>query len=186
MAAIEGLLDKETTCQTGGKHGHDLEDDEEEQEESSDDEDYDHDEIILGNATDVIISVAKCLGNDFAPYLAKLGPKLVTYLAPEHPKSDKIMVIGCLSEVLNSCPVAIQYYFDDYFKVILKHATTSDGQMNRNCSYALGILADKAPEQFLPHLGTAMMAVKMMYEASDADDAKENCIACLCRIIEKF
>ena len=126
MAALEGLLDKETRCQTGDKRGNDLEEDDEEDEES-DSEDYDHDEIILGNTTDVIISVAKCLGNDFAPLLAKLGPTLVTYLGPEHPKSDKIMVIGCLSEVLNSCPVAIQYYFDDYFKVILKHATTTDG-----------------------------------------------------------
>lgn len=134
----------------------------------------------------MIISVAKCLGNEFAPYLTKLGPKLVAYLGPEHPKSDKIMIIGCLSEVMNACPIAIQYYFEDFFKVILKHATTSDGQMNRNCSYALGILADRAPEKFLPHLGSAMMAVKMMYDASDAEDAKENCLASLCRIIEKF
>jgi len=58
--------------------------------------------------------------------------------------------------------------------------------MNRNCSYALGILAEKASDKFLPNLGSAMMAVKMMYDASDAEDAKENCLASLCRIIEKF
>lgn len=40
--------------------------------------------------------------------------------------------------------------------------------MNRNCSYALGILAQKAPEQFQHHLGAAMQAVKNMHSASDA------------------
>ena len=47
----------------------------------------------------------------FANYLQRLGPKLVVYLADEHPKSDKVMVIGCLSEVLKNCPVAINAYF---------------------------------------------------------------------------
>lgn len=140
----------------------------------------------MGNTTDVIISISKCLGNDFAPYIAKFGPKLVSYLGPDHPKSDKIMIIGCLSEVFNSCPIAINTYFDDYFQVIIKHSVTPDSGMNRNCSYGMGILADKAPEKFLPHLGTALMAVQMMYESSDAEDAKENCIACQCRIIERF
>ena len=37
--------------------------------ESDSDEDLDHDEIILGNATDVIISVSKALGDSFVPYL---------------------------------------------------------------------------------------------------------------------
>jgi|LakMenE01Jun11ns_1017448.scaffolds.fasta_scaffold7360268_1 hypothetical protein len=58
--------------------------------------------------------------------------------------------------------------------------------MNRNCSYALGILAEKAPEKFKSHVKTACMAVNMMHEASDSEDAKDNCIACLCRIVEKF
>ena len=86
---------------------------------SDSDEDLDHDEIILGNATDVIISVSKALGDSFVPYLNKLAPKLVKYLGDEHPKSDKIMVIGCLSEVMNNCPKAIQYYFNDFMSVIM-------------------------------------------------------------------
>jgi hypothetical protein len=116
----------------------------------------DHDEIILGNATDVVISVSKALGDSFLPYLNKLAPKLVSYLGDEHPKSDKIMIIGCLAEVMNNCPVAIQFYFNDFFKVIMSQCKSTDGQMNRNCSYALGILAQKAPQQFKQHLSVAM------------------------------
>ena len=56
--------------------------------------------------------------------------------------------------------------------------------MNRNCSYALGILATKAPDQFKNHLGPAMQAVKNMHSLSDAQDAKDNCVATLVRILE--
>lgn len=62
--------------------------DDSEEEKSEDEEDLDHDEIILGNVTDVIMSVAKALGDDFVPYLQRLGPKLYKYLGDDHPKSD--------------------------------------------------------------------------------------------------
>lgn len=97
-------------------------DSEEDEDDSEDEEDLDHDEIILGNATDVLISVSKALGDSFLPYLAKVGPKLDRYLRDDHPKSDKIMVIGCLSEIMNNCPTAINSFFDEFFKVIVKHA----------------------------------------------------------------
>ena len=47
--------------------GQDSEDDEEDEEE---DDGIDHDEIILGNVTDLILSLARSFGNDFAPTFA--------------------------------------------------------------------------------------------------------------------
>jgi hypothetical protein len=52
------LLNKEAFCQVGGAEENMLESDDDEEE---DDEDMNHDEIILGNTTDVIISLAKAL-----------------------------------------------------------------------------------------------------------------------------
>ena len=46
-----------------GKDENDSEEDEE------DEEDLDHDEIILGNTTDLIVSLSKCMGDTFLPYL---------------------------------------------------------------------------------------------------------------------
>ena len=97
--------------------GEDDEEDEENPENDSDedsDEDRDHDEVILGNVTDLVISLAKCYKDDFMPSLQKLGPKLVKYIGDDHPKSDQIMVIGCLSEVFNQCPSALTVYFNDF------------------------------------------------------------------------
>ena len=74
----------------------------------------DHDEIILGNTTDVIIEMARALGDQFLPYLTSVGPSLVRYLDDTHPKSDIIMVIGCLAETFTSCTAAIPVYFKDF------------------------------------------------------------------------
>ena len=107
MTNLEKLLEKKAYCQNRMKEGADEmgEDSEEEKDsqEEPDSEDMDHDEIILGNTTDVIISLSKAMGDSFLPYLARLGPTLVKYLDDEHPKSDKVMVIGCLAEVFNNC-----------------------------------------------------------------------------------
>lgn len=148
MASIEQLLEKSARCQISGRGGDMDDSDEEEGQEDSEedsDEDLDHDEIIMGNATDVLNSVAKALGDSFLPLFTKIAPKLVKYLGDEHPKSDKIMVIGCLGEIMNACPSATNNYFEHFFKIILQHCQTSDGQMNRNCSYSIGILCSKAP-----------------------------------------
>ena len=71
------LLDKKAFCQThgqgGGEKDGEMDEDEEgddgfkdeddEEDEDEDDEDLDHDEIILGNTTDVISEVAHALGD---------------------------------------------------------------------------------------------------------------------------
>ena len=161
IQSVEMLLDKTAVCQTrkpedmdGPEEGGD---DGSEDSQEEDDEDLDHDELILGNATDVVISLSKCLKDSFLPYMQRLAPKLVLYLGDDHPKSDKIMVIGCLGETFNQCTPAIQAYFNDFFQVLLKHSTSDDSSLNRNVSYGISVLADKAPvESFAPHLGSAL------------------------------
>lgn len=125
MASVDQLLDKAARCQIGRDSGTDSEDSA--NNEESDGEDMDHDEIVLGNSTDVLNAVAKALGNDFLPHFTTIAPRLVKYLSDDYGKSDKTMVIGCLSEVMASCPAAIDQYFDHFFKVLIEHSTTTDG-----------------------------------------------------------
>ena len=65
----------------GAESDGELEDEEEDKDSEEDEEDMDHDEIILGNTTDVIISMAAAFGDGFLPYLKRLGPILVKYQA---------------------------------------------------------------------------------------------------------
>ena len=171
MEACEELLDKEAMCQFKENKGQ-MVDGQANPEESSDDvdsdEDLDHDELILGCVTDLLISTAKAFKDGFLPYLQRLGPRIYKYLQDDHPKSDKIMVIGALVEIFNQCPVAINAFFDEFIQVLLKHSTTDDGSLNRNVSYGFAVFADKAtPEKFGPHLITCMQAIKNMHEASE-------------------
>mmetsp|Transcript_20983 Transcript_20983/g.24649 ORF Transcript_20983/g.24649 Transcript_20983/m.24649 type:complete len:204 (-) Transcript_20983:634-1245(-) len=167
VTVLEQLLDKTSVCQTGKDPNEDLapeEGEDDEDDEPEDDEDLDHDEIILGNATDLIISLSKCLCDSFASYLQRLGPKLVRYLSDEHGKSDRIMVIGCLAETFNQCPAALTAYFNDFMQVLFKHSTSSDGSLNRNVSYGFAICADKASQElFLPHLQNSFAAIRAMH-----------------------
>lgn len=74
----------------------------------------DHDEIILGNTTDVVIALSRALGDQFLPYLAKLAPSLTKYLTDAHPKSDRVMVVGCLAETFSQCSAAIPVFYTDF------------------------------------------------------------------------
>ena len=54
------------------------------------------------------------------------------------------MVIGCLAETFNSCKAAIPVYFNDFYQILLKNSKTTDSGLNRNVSYAFGILAENS------------------------------------------
>ena len=58
------------------------------------------------------------------------------------------MVIGCLAETFNSCTAGIPVFYGDFVQIILKNATSNDSGLNRNCAYAIGILAEHAKAQF--------------------------------------
>lgn len=146
----------------------------------------DHDEIILGNTTDVIIELSRALGDQFLPYLTQIGPSLVRYLDDSHPKSDIIMVIGCLAETFISCKAAIPVYFNDFLQILLKNSKTNDSSLNRNVSYAIGILAQHSGILLSQHIQPCLEALNSMYAASEEEDAKDNIVSASCRIMQEY
>ena len=73
-------MNKKAFCQTKIPEGEDEDDleeiegegegpgEEDESEEESEDDGIDHDEVIFGNISDLILHLARAMGNDFAPY----------------------------------------------------------------------------------------------------------------------
>lgn len=97
------------------------------------------------------------------------------------------MVIGALAEVFNSCPGQIGEYFENYYQLLMKFSTTENASLNRNVAYGIGVLAKKAPaEAFKAHIGTALKMTSAMFQASDADDAKDNCMITMLKMIDRF
>lgn len=126
----------------------DFEDDSDEnpEDESEDEEDdgINHDEVILGNTTDVILYLARAYGNTFAPYFEKLQPDLAVYTDEAHPKSDRNMIIGCVGEVFAACDSVVTTYYQWFLQLLTANSGTKDDKLNRNIAYAIGILAEHA------------------------------------------
>lgn len=166
MKYVALFLNKKAFCQTKmmeGENDDDLEDIEGEgpdeddgSEEESEDDGIDHDELIFGNTSDLIIAMARSMGNEFAPYFHEVAPLIVVYTGDNHPKSDKNMALGCISEVFANCESVIPKYFNDYLPLLEKNSSTKDSKMNRNIAYNIGVLAQHAPLLFQPHLANAL------------------------------
>jgi hypothetical protein len=189
------LLTKKSFCQTKMREGEDdddLEDVEgedgpeegEESEEESEDDGIDHDELIFGNTSDLILHMARAMGNEFAPYFNQIAPLIVVYTDDNHPKSDKNMAFGCISEVFASCESVIPQYFNDYLPLLEKHSHLPDSKMNRNIAYNIGVLAQHAPLLFQPHLQSGLALLGRLHNNSTEPEAQDNIVAATIRIIE--
>ena len=158
MKYVALFLNKKAFCQTKmmeGENDDDLEDvegegpeEDEVSEEGSEDDGIDHDELIFGNTSDLVIAMARSMGNEFAPYFHEIAPLLVVYTGDNYPKSDKNMALGCISEVFANCECVIPQYFNDYLPLLEKNSNTKDSKMNRNIAYNIGVLAQHAPLLF--------------------------------------
>jgi hypothetical protein len=143
-------------------------------------------EIFLGNTTDLIIELARALGDQFLTYLTRIAPSLVRYLNDSHPKSDIEMVIGCLAETFNACTAAIPVYFKDFLQILFKNSKTDDSSLNRNVSYALGVLAQHSGVLLGQHIQPCLEALNTMYAVSTEQDAKDNIISASCRLMQYY
>ena len=73
-------------------------------EEGHEEEDIDHNEMVLANVTELITSVARALGDDFAQHFERTGELLFMHLGEKYPMRDKSLCIGCLGECFVSVP----------------------------------------------------------------------------------
>jgi len=185
------FLEKKAFCQTKmmvGENEGDLEDcdddEEDEDEEDEDDDGIDHDELIFGNVSDLVIALARAFGNEFSGYFAQIAPHLVVYTADNHPKSDRNMAFGCFAETFAAASAVIPAYFNDYLALLEKHSNSQDSKMNRNISYSIGVLAEHAPVLFQPHVKNSLALLSKLHANTSELDAQDNIVAASCRIVE--
>lgn len=126
-------------------------DEEDESDEEEGDDGIDHDEVIFGNVTDLVIGLARAFGNEFAPAFDVVSGLIVSYTSEKHPKSDKNMALGCIAEVFAACEAVVPKYFNDYVPLLEANSNTKDSKVNRNVAYSIGVLAQHAPLLFRPH-----------------------------------
>lgn len=96
------------------------------------------------------------------------------------------MVVGCLAETLNACTAAIPVYFSDFLSILMKNCRTTDSGLNRNISYAIGILAQHSGPMLGQHIPACLEALNTMYAASEEQDAKDNIVSASCRLMQYY
>mmetsp|Transcript_1414 Transcript_1414/g.1902 ORF Transcript_1414/g.1902 Transcript_1414/m.1902 type:complete len:396 (+) Transcript_1414:2138-3325(+) len=188
------LLQKKAFCQThlgADEDEGDLEDVEENPEEAGyddeedDEEDgIDHDEVIFGNTSDLIIGLSRAYGNEFLPAFEAIYPHLQPYTTEKHPKSDRNMAMGCISEVFASAPGAIPALFESFWTLVNNLGNSQDCKLNRNVAYSVGVLAEHAQLLFQPRLQEALAFLQKLHANSSEAAAQDNIVAASCRIIE--
>ena len=189
---VKLLLEKKAHCQTGvkdGEDGEDLEDiegeeDDDDEEEEEEDDGIDHDELILGNTTDLMLWTARAMGNEFLPVFTELAPALYEYTTDKHPKSDRHMAIGCIGDIFSSCPAAIPACFEAFVKLIDANSHLQDSKMNRNLAYGVGVLAQHAQMLFQPHVPNFLTLLTRLNDNSSEQAAKDNVLAAMCKIVQ--
>ena len=71
--------------------------------------------------------------------------------------------------------------------MLIKFSLTDNCSLNRNVSYAVGVLARKAPTHiFEKHVSTALKMTSAMYQASEENGAKDNCMSTMIKMLDKF
>lgn len=195
MKHIVIFLQKKAYCQTlamADEDDEDLEDvvegdgpdDEEDEESEEGDDGIDHDEIIFGNVTDLVLELARCYGNEFEQAWNVLAPLIVEYTSDKHPKHDKNMALGCIAEVFAAAECVIPKYFNDYLPLLEKNSHYKDSKVNRNVAYSIGVLAQHAPLLFQPHVTDCLALLARLHAESTEIDAQDNIVAASCRIVE--
>ena len=119
-------------------------------EEDEDDDDHDH--VVIDSVSDLIGCLARLMGNDFVQYFDSFHPLLMKFTKPARAPSDRVMAIGCYSEVFEEIDgVHSLKYLEAVMPVI--HAGLSDANENcrRNGAYCIGILVEKSEKALVPH-----------------------------------
>jgi hypothetical protein len=94
LKLVNNLLEQKNADNTPQEGEGDFED----MGEDDGEEDIDHNETVLANATELISSISRALGEDFAEYFERTGELLFMHLQDHYPMRDKSLCIGTMSE----------------------------------------------------------------------------------------
>jgi hypothetical protein len=142
-------LTEKSKCQTvnnlenqGGTH---------QQHDDDEDDDNDHDHVVIDSVADLIGGIAKLTGNDFVSYFDAFHPHLLKFTKLTRPSSDRIMAIGCYSEVFEEIGNHSLKYAEILLPLLQTGLIDKVEGVRRNSAYCLGTLVEKTERALAPH-----------------------------------
>jgi hypothetical protein len=121
--------------------------------EENDDDDHDH--VVIDSVSDLIGCLARLMGNDLVQYFDSFHPLLLKFTKPARVPADRIMAIGCYSEVFEEFESAsILKYIEVLLPILHTNLNDTNENLRRNCAYCIGVLVEKTDKALVPHFLT--------------------------------
>jgi len=149
-----------------------------------DEEDFDHNETVLANTTELISGISRALGEDFAESFQRSGELLFMHLGEEYPMRDKSLCIGALAECFNNMPNLLKTCFKEFYsKVYHIMKTEKNDELIRNCAFALGVCASHQPKLMKNKTKETLQILSASKERVNDQGAIDNIMSALFKLV---
>jgi hypothetical protein len=180
LVLVNNLLENKS-CTTHGAG--EAEGDFEELGEGDDEEDIDHNETVLANVTELVSSISRALGEDFAQYFEKTGELMFMHLQDHYPMRDKSLCIGALTECFNNMPSVLKKCFNEFYsKVMQVMQSETNEELIRNCAFALGTCSQMHPKLMKNKTKESLKVLRAWLDRITDEGAKDNIISALFKL----
>ncbi|EKD15226.1 uncharacterized protein L3040_001596 [Drepanopeziza brunnea f. sp. 'multigermtubi'] len=173
-STIASILTKTHPCQNdmGDEDEHD------DEEESSE-----YDWLVIDTALDVIIGMAKALGEQFGEVF-KIYQKPITKFASSSTGYERSTAIGVFAECTRHMGAAVTPFTSALLKLLTHKLSDEDPETKSNAAYAMGLLIYYSTDSaaYLPSYNAILSKLEPLLQTRRARTL-DNACGCVCRMI---
>jgi len=128
---------------------------------SEDDEDH---APYMTSVCDLIGSITRVLGAQFATHLGSFLPPVCVFAKTSRPASDRAMAIGCLGEIAQEMEGAIAEFWPNIFlPAVFSGLADTDENVRRNAAFCAGVCAEGLREKATQYYPQMMAALSPLF-----------------------
>lgn len=152
-----------------------------------------YDWLIVETALEVIASLSKALGTQFAELWPAFQKPIIKFTSSQE-KYERSSAVGTMGECVSNMGDGCTPYTKTMMAVFLKRLTDEDSESKSNAAYGTGMLCEKSTDanQILSNYGTILGKLEPLLDASSASGDEDshsrlldNAAGCVSRMIKK-
>ena len=157
--------------------------DEDDHEELEEEESSEYDWLVIDTALDVIIGMAKALGEQFGEVF-KIFQKPITKFASSSTSYERSTAVGVIAECTRHMGAGVSQYTAPLLKLLTHKLTDEDPETKSNAAYAIGLLIYHSTDSatYLPSYNAILSKLEPLLQTRRARTL-DNACGCVCRMI---
>ncbi|KAI8824519.1 armadillo-type protein [Fimicolochytrium jonesii] len=152
-----------------------------------DDEQAEYDAILINNAADLVGTLAKSLGPDFAPFFQNYLPLITKYYKKTRPTSDRSLATGVIAECAFGLKKGVTPFTMDILQLVMKALGDEEDEVKSNAAYAIGVLVENSDMDLSSYYMQILQSLRPMFDTHGkiAGNLADNASGAVCRMIMK-